>query len=472
VLLAAKTWRCVFLLTLCAAPAAAGQALSFDDAVRLAVARSDALAGARANVDSQTHKANSLDYLDYPRVDFDAKALESEKTVGLDLTGVRSTAGNALATLTPVLGPSTVSALASQIPSSAVLGVKNSGLRANVEASLPIYTGGKIDAAQKAAKAGIRVAGAEFTLTEQALRTQLAEIYFLHQLALRVRDVRRELRDGLAQHLANAKRAEKAGMIARAQTLQAQVAYDEAVRGLIQSEADVRSTAVALANLLHLPAAPAAATPLFVQSARLPPVEIFLDAARAKHGQLARLDALDEQAGEGVRAETADRLPQVYAFGEYDFSQRNWDLTTPDWAFGLGVRYSLFSGIDRSEAEEAAVQKKAQVEALIRQTRLDLTTVVSRAYEDLDAARERFLLLDSTLASARENVRVQDVSFRAGVATSVDVVDARLALSRALVERAEAAYRFDDALARLLAASGQAESYSEYIATADRVIAE
>jgi outer membrane protein TolC len=450
-----------------AASAQDASALSFDDAVGLLLARSDALAGAKANVESLIHRANSFDYLDYPRVAIEAKALESEKTVELNLSGVQSLAATAF----PALNASTGAAVAAQIPSSIVTGVHNSGLQSNVVATLPLYTGGKIGATQRAAVAGVRQADAEMTLTEQGLRTQLAQIYFLYQFALRVRDVRLEVRDGLQLHLNNAKRAEKAGVIARAQTLQAQVAYDEAVRNLTQADADARSAGVALTNLLHLDVVPAPITRLFVVTKALPPVRKFVEAAVEKHAQLARLDALDAQSGESVRIERAARLPQIYIFGEYNIAGRNWDMTVPDWAFGLGVKYELFSGIDRSEAEEAAVQRQVQVKALTRQTRNDLETAINGAYNDLAAARDKFKLLDSNIASARENVRTQDASFHAGVTTSVDVVDARLALSRAQIDRAQAAYQYDVALARLLAASGQAEAFSGYIAKADQVIA-
>lgn len=445
---------------------AAAQSLSFEAATQMVLARSDALVAARAGVDSQSHRANSLDYLDYPRVGIEAKALDSEKTVKLDLSGLQDSAASIL----PLLSSTYGAALASEIPASKVIGKHNSGIQSNITASLPLYTGGKIGATQQAAKAGVRQAGAELTLTEQTLRTQLAQIYFLYQLSVRVRDVRIEARNGLKLHLQNAQQSEKAGVTAHAQTLQAKVAYDETERNLVQAEADMHSAAVALTNLLHVNATPQVASPLFVGTQPLPPVRQFIDTALEKHAQLARLAAIDDAAGQAVRIEGSERLPQVYVFGEYNVAGRNWNLTMPDWAFGLGVRYELFSGINRSEAEEAAVQRQTQVQAQIRQTRNDLETMVSRAYNDLSAAQERFRLTESNIVSAQENVRVQSASFHSGYATSIDVVDARLALSRAEIDRAQTAYQYDEALARLLAACGEAESYGTYVAKADRVV--
>ena len=53
------------------------------------------------------------------------------------------------------------------------------------------------------------------------------------------------------------------------------------------------------------------------------------------------------------------------------------------------------------------------------------------------------------------------------MATSLDIVDAQLALSRVKIERLIAAYEFDVSLAKLLEASGQSEHFEEYLSRAD-----
>lgn len=446
------------------APAAG---LSFEDATAMVLGRSDEVAGAKAAFDSKSHRANSLDYLHLPRVGIEARVLDSEKTVKLDLSGVKSEAETVL----PLLNETYGATIASEIPSDTVLGVHISGVQSNVTAELPLYTGGRIDAMQDAASDAVHAAGAELTLTEQRLRTKAAHVYFLYQLAQKVRDVRAEACDGLREHLRQAKAAEQVGTIPHAQSLQAQVAYDDSRRKLATAETNVTTAGIVLQNLLHMSVPPETSTPLFVVSKPLPKSAVFIDDALKKHAALARLSALEAEAGAGVQVERAARFPKVFLFGSYKLTGRDWDMTTPDWAFGIGMHYDLFSGIDRSEAELSAVDTQMQVSAVLRQTRRDLETAVASAWQAGDAARTRFLLLDSSLASARENVRVQTESFRAGYATSLDVIDARLRLASAEAERAEAAFQYDDALAELLYASGAADAFPSYIAKADRVIA-
>jgi outer membrane protein TolC len=64
---------------------------------------------------------------------------------------------------------------------------------------------------------------------------------------------------------------------------------------------------------------------------------------------------------------------------------------------------------------------------------------------------------------AEEYLRSKQSAYSAGMATTTDVVDATLSLSRAKLERVEIAYQFDVALARLLEASGISELFSKYL---------
>ena len=111
-----------------------------------------------------------------------------------------------------------------------------------------------------------------------------------------------------------------------------------------------------------------------------------------------------------------------------------------------------------------------QADAGLREARTQLDIGVTKAWNDVEAARKRFLLLDSALVSADENVRLQTLSYREQQATSLDVVDAQLGRGRARIQRAQAANDYVQALARLLSMSGQVDRMPEYLSRADKVI--
>ncbi|MEB0303661.1 TolC family protein, partial [Mucilaginibacter sp. 5C4] len=72
------------------------------------------------------------------------------------------------------------------------------------------------------------------------------------------------------------------------------------------------------------------------------------------------------------------------------------------------------------ERERAAADGAAEI-------RKTIATQTIRAYDLTETARRTFLSLDSSVAAAEENLRVQELSFREGEATSAAVIDAQAA---------------------------------------------
>jgi outer membrane protein TolC len=95
--------------------------------------------------------------------------------------------------------------------------------------------------------------------------------------------------------------------------------------------------------------------------------------------------------------------------------------------------------------------------------RHEVATLVQERYDEYQSALEQYQSLETTLALARESLSSERKAYAAGVGTSLDVVDAQLALSRAQVDRLTALYDLDLAVARLLEASGQSGRFLEYL---------
>ena len=137
----------------------------------------------------------------------------------------------------------------------------------------------------------------------------------------------------------------------------------------------------------------------------------------------------------------------------------------PKWAAGIGASFTLFDGFERGHRTAAARIQRSRVDDLELRTRRDVATLVEKRYRDLTKAREQFGALDAALELGQENLRVRTRAFEEGLGTSLDVVDARLSLSRVELERLVAAYEFDVAVAELLEASGEAEKLEQVLAT-------
>jgi outer membrane protein TolC len=424
--------------------------ISFEAAtVRLSEV-SDGLAASTAQVRAKQAQAGAVATLRRPEVSIDVRQLDYRKSLSLS-TG----------TIGPVLG----------LPENLDLAVGGWAFRPVVSAVMPLYSGGQIGATQNAARAGVREAEAGVADTSQSLTLQLVQAYFGQQLAAAVLEVRTDARAGLEQHFQNSRKLEQQGFASRAQVLQAQVARDDAERDYRKAGNDLATATAYLANLLHSDEAVLPTTPLFILSSRMEQLADFVASAEARHPQVRRLGALGDQAREGVRIQQAKQRPQVYLFGQYDLNRREALFTEPDYIYGIGLKYTFLSSADRSQQVEAARASQAAAEAGLRQAKVDLATATTRAYNDLDTARSQYLLLESSLVASAENLRLQQLSFREGLATSLDIIDAQLRFSGARAQRLQAAYQFDVTLAQLLAASGQADRFASYIARADKSVA-
>lgn len=223
--------------------------------------------------------------------------------------------------------------------------------------------------------------------------------------------------------------------------------------------------------MLDVTAPVAPTSPLFVNSTPPGPVDDFIEAGTADNPRVALAGAGRDLAEAGVDLARSRLRPSVYAFGAYNLNREDALPTEPDWAVGVGARYVLMSSLDRRRMVSAARARSQAAEQLERQARDEVRILIIRTYNLVELSRRQFLSLDSSLAAATENLRVQDLSFREGEAPASAVIDARNLLGAARLQRAAAAYEYELALAALLAASDRSDEFISYLQRADRVIA-
>ena len=421
------------------AEAAISAPLSYEDARTVLQSVSDLHKSGEAGVGRSTYEARAADSLGLPEVSVSATQEFGSKTGSIPNTP---------------------------------LGTINfhsnlNGPRSSVDSTWAIYTGGRITATQRALAAGVDQARAELTATEEQLDLQLAQVYFGLELASNIERTRTSVLQQAERQLERAVRFEQQGIMAKVERLNAQVSRDAAARELVRAQRDREIAQARLQRLLHRDVVAEPSTPLFVMTRSLRPLPEWLSAAEHQNPTLAALDAKSEQARQGIVIAESRWKPEVFAFGSYALIKHYQSLVEPNWIAGIGVKFTLFSPEDRASKVGAAREGLRQVQTLQDETRNVIDTAVETSYRKVEQAREQFNLLDSTLALARENLRLRERGFDEGQATSLDVNDARNALARAETERAIAAYDFVVALAELLQASGQARALSEYVHLAE-----
>ena len=423
--------------------------LSFRDALAVVRQHNQQLRAADAQVDRSRAARAAERGLYFPSVSASGLYAHMNDRLFVDLNGLRPL----LSSLNPAV----------PIPPLQATVLRNDPYKASLTARWTVFAGGGILAANRAAQAGVVAAEQERRGTEQGVTTELVDRYFKRRLAADVLEVRRQALETFTRHLDDARRLKAAGQIARTDELRAEVAHAEANRELKKAGRDVDLASVALRSTMGNEVDAMPTTPLALITG-LEPRTTFSAAGDSGNAMIGRLAALREQARQGVRSARAELFPSISVFGTHELFEGRLNSTTdPKWIVGVGARWELFDGFGRVNRLRSARHLEEAAGFEHQRAKDDVATLVQQRYDEYESALEQYQSLETTMALAQESLRSERKAYEAAVGTSLDVIDAELSLSRAQVDRLNALYDLDLALARLLEASGQSDRFLEYL---------
>lgn len=449
-----------FLLTAAAGFAlwpAAQAAMTFDDARAIYREKSALFRVDAAEVERARAAAESAKALSGPRVDLIAMHVEGKKEIEIDVPEKIQSAGKLLGRYN----------LPVSIPSSYGINYDLGGPRAVVQATWPLYTGGRISAQQDALAHKVREAEALQSERVEEKDAELAQRYWGVQLARSVAQLRESrLADEEAQ-VARAKRFEAKGLISKLERMSVEVSRDTAKREATAAETSARVAEAELMAELREKTLPELSTPLFVLTGDLGTLSGWQKKARLNSPLLRKTDAQIQQAQEGVRAAKGNFHPQVFAFGMKNLVKHYLTPVEPDWMAGIGVKFTLWDNKDRMSDISAAKALVTKATAAREETDNKLMSAVEVAFLRTTEAREEYDLTVSTVALAAENLRLREKSFSEGLSTALDVREARTQLTGAEIAQRAAAYKFVVSWAMLHASSGAMPEFSDSLRRAD-----
>jgi len=431
--------------------------LSFEQAVRITRDNNESLRAAQLEEKQNEQARLAARGLFFPKVDLWASYTRLDNDITLDLDPIRE----AIVGIETIKNPAFGHQVDMMLPSFEQTVQKDTFGLATVNVTWPVFTGGKILAANRAAAALHTESTEKLHDVEAGLISELSERYFGLRFSLRVVDVRREIFEGMQEHLDQARKLEQNGMIAKADRLHAQVASAEAERQLKKALRDVELARTALNNSLGTGERIEPTSPLFLVR-ELEPLSYFRMRALANSPVLKQIDARHETVHQQFKKELAGWFPDVFLMGFRQIDDHDFTSYAPEWSVGLLANFTLFDGMARSHRISAARYAQERVAAFEGKTRLDIEALVEKTYNELLTSLEQYDALQTSYDYADEYVRVRQRAFQEGYATSLDVVDAELYLSQIKVDRLKTLYEFDMNLARLLAVCGESERFQAY----------
>jgi len=286
---------------------------SFSQAFQQLVVNNDALAASHRNVDKAKYIQQATRHLDMPSINISASYVQLNEAVSitpsslLDSMAEGSQLMSLLASTGSSLGISSHqldTAFASQITDDSVV-------TSSLNILWPLYTGGRITAAQDIAKAQTLEAGLLLELERQSQFEKLAKVYFGVVLAQQVLQTRVEAQKNLQKHRDHAVKLEEQGQIAKVETLKAAASYDTAIVEVKKARRDLEMTQVALKRMLKQDQLPQPSDELFI-SPRLPLMESFIQDTLSHYPGLGVMDAKATQASGLIAVEKGKSYPEVF----------------------------------------------------------------------------------------------------------------------------------------------------------------
>ena len=445
-----------------------GRTLSLEEALEMTLSDNPAIRAAEFNRRAAQQERRAAIGLRMPQIGITGSYAYLGKDIEIDLnnmkTPVQNLAGQILQSgmIPSDYIPSISQMLSGAMAASWALPLQDRSLGfVGGDVTVPLWMGGKINAANRAARINEQTARLQGIQQRNALVSELVERYYGLALARQVVVVRQQVVDGVRKHLEDAAALEAQGMISRSEKLYVEFKMSEAERDLQNAQSQVETIAAALNSTIgrtddYLPV-----TAMFILE-RIEPLDHFRTLAAERNPLLDQVDQKRRLAYEGVRAQRSSFLPQVVAMGGMSFYDYQVSKVLPRWAVGVGVNFKLFDGLNREYKYSAAKQTARRVGALQNKAGKDISVLVEKLYNQMMNYRNQMTSIDASLKFAEEYLRMKNAAFLEGMSSSSDLIDAELNLAGVRTERLQAAYNYDLLLARLLEAAGISDEYPSY----------
>jgi outer membrane protein TolC len=334
--------------------------------------------------------------------------------------------------------------------------------RGRVDLQWPIYTAGRADALERAARAEQNAAAQDVAAARADLRLETTRAFWALVTAGETAAVLSRSLASTEAHVGDLRNRQEQGLIPPNDVLTAEARL--AQERLLAIEAD-NARAIAEADLQRLLGISGVTTIRPDAALEPPPVAPAADprqllaAARDQRAERRALADRAEAAAARVDAAAAAARPQVAIGGGYDYARPNprifprvnrWE---DSWDASVNVTWSMWDGgrtrAERAQAAALASAVKARVTDFDRQLEFE----VRQRQLELDSSRAAIDVARAGVRAAQEARRVVGDRFNAGVATSTEVLDAEtdlmqaeLALTRALANVRLATARVERAI--------------------------
>lgn len=323
-----------------------------------------------------------------------------------------------------------------------------------ISVNIPLYTGGLVEGQIDVAKLGKTNAQEEILRVEQATKYSAIQGYYALLAYQELQGVYHEAVDNLQGHLDNVQAQYNVGTKARVDVLSSDVSLANAKTTAITADNNVAVAESNLNNILGLPLE----TKLNLADHQLPfdtyniSLQEATDYAMKYRPEVLQAAIAVQEAERNIDIADAGNKPTVAITGGNDWADNTFpgiDANKRSWKVAAGVTYNFYDG----GATKAKVNQAKQDLLVARETEQKIREAVQlevkQAYLNIRSAAQKVEETQTVVDQARENYRIQNIRYQAGVGINLDVLDAQLSLNEAQVNHIQALYDYNVGIAKL-----------------------
>jgi len=325
--------------------------------------------------------------------------------------------------------------------------------------SVPLFTGGRLTSGYKQAKYNLESTKEVVRQSKHVTAFNTKRAFFGYLLAKEFVGVVQEAERVAKENLENVKSMYEVGMASKMDLLRSEVRLTNMQPQIIEARNSVRIAELNLKTLLGLDLS----QPIEIKGAlRYEPYEPVLEecvtVALARRPEVKQLDFRRKMAGETLKLSRAGFLPSLAISGTYNFWADKFNFHKDTWSSFYAVNLVLNVPIFNGLRESAQI---AQSKAMIKEIELNQQALrdavefeVRQSVLLLQEAKESLLSQEKNIEQAKESLRITQLNFNEGMATTLDVISAEAAYSQAQVNYSQALYNYVVAVAELDRAMG------------------
>lgn len=323
-----------------------------------------------------------------------------------------------------------------------------------ISVNIPLYTGGLVEGQIDVAKLGKTNAQEEILRVEQATKYSAIEGYYGLLAYQELQGVYHEAVGNLQGHLDNVQAQYNVGTKAKVDVLSSDVSLANAKTTAITADNNVAIAESNLNNILGLPLE----TKLNLADHQLPfdtyniSLQEAMDYAMKYRPEVLQAAIAVQEAERSIDIADAGNKPTVAITGGNDWADNTFpgiDANKRSWKVAAGVTYNFYDGGATKAKVNQAKQDLLVARETEQKTRESVQLQVKQAYLNIRSAAQKVEETQTVVDQARENYRIQNIRYQAGVGINLDVLDAQLSLNQAQVNHIQALYDYNVGIAKL-----------------------